>query len=86
MYLKIKILVGSKINLKRFVFSSVIFFNDLKLDLRAGEEEREICCSTYICIHSLLLACAPTGQQSHNLGIPGGCSKQLSCLSFYSNR
>ena len=35
-------------------------------------------CSTYLCIHSLILVCALTGDQTHNLGALGWCSNQLS--------
>ena len=40
-----------------------------------------ICCPTYLCIHWLLLVCALTRDQTHNLGVLGQCSNQLSCLT-----
>ena len=41
--------------------------------------DTSICCSTYLCIHWLILVCAPTTKdQTHNLGISGQCSNQLS--------
>ena len=45
-----------------------------------GERERErlICCSTYLCIHWLMLVCALTGDRTCNLGTSGRCSNQLS--------
>ena len=43
-----------------------------------GEEEREIersiCYSTYLCIHWLILACALTGEGTHNFALLGQCS------------
>ena len=55
---------------------------DFFFNLREREEGRErgtsICCSTYWCIHCSLLVCAPIGDWSHNLGIWGQCSNQLS--------
>ena len=52
------------------------------LILREREREREreisICCSTYLCMHLLILTCALTRDQSHNLGVLGLCSNQLS--------
>ena len=30
-----------------------------------------MCCSTYLCIHWLILVCALTGDQTHNLGVLG---------------
>ena len=35
------------------------------------EREMLICCSTYLCIHWLILICALTGDQTHNLRILG---------------
>ena len=47
-----------------------------------GEKEREremICCSTYLCIHWLILVGALTRDGTHNLGVLRGCSNQLTC-------
>ena len=38
-------------------------------------------CSTYLCMHWLILICALTGDQTHHLGILGQCSHQLSYLA-----
>ena len=55
-----------------------------------GGEERErerhflskkYCCSTYLCIHWLILVCALMGDQTCNLGVSGWCSNQLSYLA-----
>ena len=35
-------------------------------------------CSTYLCIHWLLLVCSLIGDWTHNLGVSGQCSNQLS--------
>ena len=43
-----------------------------------GERETSICCSTYLCIHWLLLVRALTGDLTRNLGVSGQCSNQLS--------
>ena len=40
---------------------------------------RLVCCSTYLCIHWLILTCTLTGDQTYNLGILVQCSNQLSC-------
>ena len=57
------------------------FFNLLILE-RGQERERKtlICCSTYLCIHWLTLVCTLTGDQTHNLGLLGRCSNQLTEL------
>ena len=44
-------------------------------------ERGEICFSTYLCIHWLILVCALTGDRTHNLGMWRCCSKQLSYLA-----
>ena len=48
---------------------------------RKGEREEErktlLCCSTYLCIHSLFLICVLTGDRTHKLGVWGQGSKQL---------
>ncbi|KAF6114751.1 hypothetical protein HJG60_010685 [Phyllostomus discolor] len=43
--------------------------------------EKEICCSTYLCVHWLTLVCAVTRDRTHNLGIWERCSNQLSYLA-----
>ena len=35
------------------------------------ERETSICCSTYLCIHWLILVCALTGDRTRNLGLSG---------------
>ena len=51
---------------------------------RKGERETErkkntsICCSSYLFIHSLILVCALTEDQTHNLGVLEERSNQLS--------
>ena len=45
------------------------------------EKETLICCSTYLCIHLLILARTLTRDQTHNLGTLGRCSNQLSYLT-----
>ena len=42
------------------------------------ERERLICCSTYFCIHWLILVCVLTGDRTHNLGKSVWLSNQLS--------
>ena len=37
-----------------------------------------MCCSTYLCIHWLILVCVLTRDQTHNLGTLGRCSNHLS--------
>lgn len=41
-------------------------------------KETSICCSTHLCIHRLILVCALTGDWTHNVGVLGWCSNQLS--------
>ena len=43
------------------------------------EREKTICCSTYFCIHWLLLVSALTWDWTHNLGILGWCSNKQNC-------
>ena len=60
-----------------------ILFVDFR-DREEGEEkegETLICCSTYSCIHWLLLVCSLTRDQTYNLGISGQYSNQLSYLA-----
>ena len=53
------------------------FFNFFKFILERDEvegereREREICCSTYLCIHWLIPVCALTRDQTLNLGVLG---------------
>ena len=53
-----------------------------------GDSERNSdLCSTYLCIHSLILICAlDGGSDSHNLGISEWCSNQLSHLARTRNK
>ena len=49
-----------------------------------------ICCSTYLCIHWLILVCALTGDPTCNLDIWGQHANQLSyltraCAEFFLN-
>ena len=54
----------------------------LKIDFRERKEKerREIstCCSTYLCIHWLLLVCALIWDPTRNPGLSGRCSDQMS--------
>ena len=54
----------------------LLIFYSLILE-RRGETHTHtsICCSTYLCIYWLILVCALTRDQTHNLGISGQCSK-----------
>ena len=45
------------------------------------QRERDICSSTYLCIQWLILVCALAGIQTHNLGVSGQYSNQLSYLA-----
>ena len=47
-----------------------------------GKRETSIYCSSYLCIHGLILARALTGDQTHNLGIGEQHSNQLSYLAM----
>ena len=50
---------------------------------RKEEIKREtlICCSTYPCIHLLLLVCVLTGDRTHKPCVSGQCSNLLSYLA-----
>ena len=67
-----------------FLFFKFIDFREEGGSGGKGREERErkkktsICCSTYLCICWLIPVCALTGDQSHNLGVSGQCTNQLS--------
>ena len=41
----------------------------------------EICCSTHLCIHWLILVRALTWDQTRNVGVWGRCSNQLSYMA-----
>ena len=61
-----------------FLLKRNLFFN---IDIReVGERETEtlICCSTFLCIHCLILVCALTKNWICNLGISEPCCNQLS--------
>ena len=45
---------------------------------RERKRETSICCPTYLCIHHLLLVGALIGDWTHNLGLSGQHSNQLS--------
>ena len=72
--------------------SSFLFLVFLFIDYRekiiedsaqnGGRGETSICCSTYLCIHWLLLILVLTRDWTHNLGVLGRCSNQLSSLHF----
>ena len=57
------------------LFKGIFYFIDFRVRGKGENEERKreretlICCSTYFCIHWLLLIHALTGDQTHNLGI-----------------
>ena len=53
--------------------SFLFFFKFIDWFFRERKRETSICCSTYLCIHWLILTCALTGDQTHNLGV-SGCS------------
>ena len=57
--------------------SLFILFLFLLIDLSKREKGTLICCSTYLYIHWLILICALTGDQTHNLGVLGQHSNQL---------
>ena len=67
-------------------FLSQWFLNCFKnywliLEREKGKGERkkyQFCCSCCSCIHWLILVCALTGDWTHNPGLSGQCSKQLS--------
>ena len=61
-----------------FFFSFYNFFNLLILE---RERETSICCSTYLCIHWLILVCTLTRDRTHNLDAWGQCSNQLSYMA-----
>ena len=60
-----------------------IFFKFIDFTDRNGGREREretsICCSTYFCIHWLILACALTRDQTHTL-LKGSFYRILLCI------
>ena len=59
------------------------FFKILLIYSKLGKERKTlICCSTYWCIHWFILVCALTGDRTHNLGIAGLHSNQLSNLDM----
>ena len=49
------------------------------IDFRKRERERNICCSTYLCIHWLIFVTCPDGDEdgTHNIGVLGQRSNQL---------
>ena len=59
-------------NLVHIIFFCILIFKEREKE-EGRERETLICCSTYLCIHWLLLVCALTGDQTCNLGISGGC-------------
>ena len=56
-----------------FILKFFIIFRE-----RKRERETSVCCSTHLCIHWFILACALTGDQTNNLSVSGWCSNQLS--------
>ena len=68
----------------RFLFRDtgyMIFIFYIFLERKTGRQtdiESLISCSTYLCIHLLFPVCALTGDRTHNLGVSGRWSHQLS--------
>ena len=60
------------------IYSSFLKKMYLLIFERHTERKTLIYCSTYLCIHWLVFVCALTGDWTHNLGISGQCSNQLS--------
>ena len=56
----------------------LIFFFFREREEGEREKETSICCSSYFCIHWLILLCALTRDQTHNLGVLGRRSNQMS--------
>ena len=61
----------SSVPFPELVASFFFFFYVLILEERKRERETSVCCSTYWCIHWLLLICALTRDQAHNIGVSG---------------
>ena len=62
-------------------FLLIFLLIDFRETGREGEKEREtlMCCSSYLCIHQLILLRALTRGWSHNLGASQWHAKELSC-------
>ena len=64
----------------------LIFKKNFERKRKAGEREISTCCSTYLCIHWLILVCPLTGDQTCNLGESGWRSTELlgqGCSFFF---
>ena len=57
------------------------FLKSVFVDFIQKGRETSICCSTHLCIHWLILSCALTQDWTHNFGVLGGCSYQMSYLA-----
>ena len=73
---------GNSLCIWKSIIHKNLFFLFKKMYLLIFERHTErktlIYCSTYLCIHWLVFVCALTGDWTHNLGISGQCSNQLS--------
>ena len=67
---RLTVMAGWRVTRQLLVFVYFILFLLLFIDL--------ICRSTHLCIHWLILVCAPFGDQICNLGVSGQYSNQLS--------
>ena len=61
-----------------------IYEKSFQIFILIFEKETSICCSTYLCIHWLILACALTRDRTCNLGIWEQRGNQLSYLATVS--
>ena len=71
LYYTINLMFTFKPNTQQFISFIYLFF------IYWFERETFICCSTYLCIHWLILVYALNGDWTHNLDVFGGCSNQL---------
>ena len=74
------LLIYIYINIYWFIYIYIYIYRERDRD-RERDGHIDWYCSTYSCIHWLILECALTGDRTLNLGILGRCSNQLSYLA-----
>ena len=65
-----------------YLSSQRFFFIDFRERKGRGGGRMLICCSTYLCIHWMILVCALIGNWTHSCGVMGWCSREKETITY----